>query len=441
MTSRRPGTVRLIAAAGLVASCHPSCREVQPYRFAQELERPSLLAVAVTPGEASIAPGATQQFTATGVMSDGHLAAVNVTWSATGGVVTTGGVYTAGTAPGDFRVIAVEAGGALADTSAVTVVAGAPPSPGDLVVEVPAVPAGQPRWVLLDSDPAGAGGVGCPQDLVRAFTGPGIGLASIGTCTPEVAAFASGYAPELVPAPVPTMVAGNPTIKVTLNTNRTISLNVTGEYPGSDSEAQADVVLASDLSDANHLGIRFALAGPVRQVDPTPGGPGAPSPLAAAIGGGCAGVAANPTLRQPGRLNVIYVRDDQWSPEWAGLTYYGYNCWDKGFWDIIFIREGHVPATLMHEIGHALDLRHVLTGGLPGAWPTDNLMRTGIWSPGSTASANALSLGQVYRANFHDGSWLNAGGLRSGAQKHCTDTSVTASAITWPCPQLQLAWQ
>ena len=81
---------------------------------------PTLTAVEVTPATASVAAGATQQFSAVGRMSDNSTASVTVTWSATGGTVSTGGLYTAGTTAGSYRVIAVQQGGTKADTSAVT---------------------------------------------------------------------------------------------------------------------------------------------------------------------------------------------------------------------------------------------------------------------------------------------------------------------------------
>ena len=46
-----------------------------------------------------------------------------MTWSATGGTITTGGLYTAGATAGTFRVIAVQQGGTKADTATVTVTA------------------------------------------------------------------------------------------------------------------------------------------------------------------------------------------------------------------------------------------------------------------------------------------------------------------------------
>ncbi len=61
-----------------------------------------------------------------GQWSNGATTAPAVTYSATGGSVNSSGLYTAGNTAGTFRVIAVQQGGTLADTSAITLTA-APP--------------------------------------------------------------------------------------------------------------------------------------------------------------------------------------------------------------------------------------------------------------------------------------------------------------------------
>ncbi len=81
---------------------------------------PVLQAVLLTPSSASLSTGATQQFSVSGQWSNGATTAPAVTYSATGGGVTSAGLYTAGNTAGSFRVIAVQQGGTLADTSAVT---------------------------------------------------------------------------------------------------------------------------------------------------------------------------------------------------------------------------------------------------------------------------------------------------------------------------------
>jgi hypothetical protein len=88
---------------------------------------PNLVAVEVTPSAATVQEGQALQFTATGRLSDDSHTTVPVVWTATGGTISGGGIYTAGSTPGDFLVIATEVGGPFADTSSVTVTA-APPT-------------------------------------------------------------------------------------------------------------------------------------------------------------------------------------------------------------------------------------------------------------------------------------------------------------------------
>ena len=86
----------------------------------------TLTRVNATPDTATLAPGATRQFSATGTYSDGTTGGVTAAWSATGGTVSAGGLYTAPAAAGSYRVIARESATGLADTSTVTVTAAAP---------------------------------------------------------------------------------------------------------------------------------------------------------------------------------------------------------------------------------------------------------------------------------------------------------------------------
>ncbi len=83
--------------------------------------------IVLVPASASLTTGGSQQFAAYGKSSAGDSLAVSVTFSATGGTIGATGAYKAGTTAGSFRVIAVLAGGQLADTSSVTVTSPAPP--------------------------------------------------------------------------------------------------------------------------------------------------------------------------------------------------------------------------------------------------------------------------------------------------------------------------
>ncbi len=82
---------------------------------------PTLTGISVSPSTAALLPGATQVFSAVGVMSDGSNSSVSVTWSATGGSITPSGSYTAPSVAGTSLVIALQQGGTLADTAQVTV--------------------------------------------------------------------------------------------------------------------------------------------------------------------------------------------------------------------------------------------------------------------------------------------------------------------------------
>jgi len=87
---------------------------------------PVLTAIHLNPSSTSVQAGGTQQFSVTGDMSDGSTTTPSVTYSATGGTVSSGGLFTAGTTTGTFRVIAAQSGGGLADTASVSITT-APP--------------------------------------------------------------------------------------------------------------------------------------------------------------------------------------------------------------------------------------------------------------------------------------------------------------------------
>jgi parallel beta-helix repeat protein len=80
---------------------------------------PTVPAVTVTlaPSTAALAPGATLQFAATVTGSVN----TSVVWSATGGAITSSGVFTAGATSGTFAVTATLSGGTIAGSAPVTV--------------------------------------------------------------------------------------------------------------------------------------------------------------------------------------------------------------------------------------------------------------------------------------------------------------------------------
>ena len=82
---------------------------------------PAVNRVTLVPATATLAASTKRQFVAYGETTGGDSVAVPVVFTATGGTVTSGGLFTAGTSAGTFRIIATS--GALADTSTVTVTA------------------------------------------------------------------------------------------------------------------------------------------------------------------------------------------------------------------------------------------------------------------------------------------------------------------------------
>lgn len=99
----------------------------------------TVVSLAVTPDSVSVPSGYSVSFGVSGKTASGATVTPSVSWSATGGSITSAGVYTAGLASGSYRVIAKCVGCALADTAVVVVgTASTPPPPtgsvGDLVV-------------------------------------------------------------------------------------------------------------------------------------------------------------------------------------------------------------------------------------------------------------------------------------------------------------------
>lgn len=80
---------------------------------------PVLAKLTLVPASATLAPGATRQFTAYGETTAGDSISVSLAFASTGGTVTADGLYTAGSTPGSYRIIATS--GTLADTSTLTV--------------------------------------------------------------------------------------------------------------------------------------------------------------------------------------------------------------------------------------------------------------------------------------------------------------------------------
>jgi len=113
-----PGTYRVIAAASGLADTAA---------VTLSSPTPTLIGVVLKPASYSLTTGTTKQFSAYGRNSVGDSVAVQVSFSATGGTITSSGLYTAGGSSGSYRVIAST--GTLADTAAVTLASAPVPAP------------------------------------------------------------------------------------------------------------------------------------------------------------------------------------------------------------------------------------------------------------------------------------------------------------------------
>lgn len=91
---------------------------------------PTVTQVTVSPNVLSLTVGATAQFQATASMSDGSTTSPAVTWSSTGGTISSSGLFTAGSTPGTFQVTATEPGSGISGTATVDV------TPRDAIVTV-----------------------------------------------------------------------------------------------------------------------------------------------------------------------------------------------------------------------------------------------------------------------------------------------------------------
>lgn len=90
-----------------------------------------LSTLTISPKSVTLAPSTTQQFTVTASWSTGATTVPPVTYTADGGYVSSGGLFTAPTTAGTYRVIVAHTGGTKKDTATVVVQSGgaAPPPP------------------------------------------------------------------------------------------------------------------------------------------------------------------------------------------------------------------------------------------------------------------------------------------------------------------------
>ncbi len=106
------GIFRVIATSTTANLADTSAVTIQPAPLAQLILVPALV---------SVANGGTVQFQVYGRTTAGDSVGVQVTYSATGGIISSTGLYTAGSTAGVYQVIAKQTNGTLADTSGLTI--------------------------------------------------------------------------------------------------------------------------------------------------------------------------------------------------------------------------------------------------------------------------------------------------------------------------------
>ena len=372
----------------------------------------TLTGVLLSPETATLVPGQAIQFSAVGKFSDGGLEPTFVSFTATGGTVAAGGLYTASSSTGTYRVIAQASGSTLSDTSTVTItpLSTAP----DAVKLMNQLPPTASATVLIDGPRSGS----CDTDNV--FLGSGtinVGslLAPSTLCPAEVAVFSSGNAMRLdTPVNSWTNNGGdvrNETLAAPIRVPVVIWL-ITARI-GID--PLAELVNANALFSDQKIGIDFDTSPGVEHdysSDPS---------ARAVVGDRCdyAPGVRNSAYYQEHALNFYYVSainhpDDP----------IGWNCVDAGAPNQIYVSmSSRTITTLAHEIGHALGLQIPFDGHINTLDADGNVIAMRGFGPDSALNLmwswgvgrDVLTLGQAYRMSVERNSWVNlAPSLRSG---------------------------
>jgi hypothetical protein len=112
------GIFAVVAALGTAG-----CRSATAIAMPNPPAGPSLVAISISPTSPSVYAGGLQQFTASAQYSSGGSGPITVSWAATGGSISSIGLFTADSTPGSFLVTATQQGGTLAGTASVNVLA------------------------------------------------------------------------------------------------------------------------------------------------------------------------------------------------------------------------------------------------------------------------------------------------------------------------------
>jgi hypothetical protein len=157
---------QLIGSFMVIANCGCGRADTAAVSIAAVVVPAQLTRLTISPKTATVNAGATQQFAATANWSTGATSLPPIAYSATGGVVTSAGLWTAPSTSGTYKVILAHSGGTLRDTATVTV-------QGTTVVAPPAN-----GVAVVFSDDFESGGFTTTQNGVRWTALPWIEMAS-----------------------------------------------------------------------------------------------------------------------------------------------------------------------------------------------------------------------------------------------------------------------
>lgn len=280
----------------------------------------------------------------------------------------------------------------------------------------------------------------CPDD--ESLPGGGLHLIEnvVPPATCQVAVF-SKYHPVIEVAPGWT--AGADSVGLTLAASPlvvAIDVYVVTDDKRADGWARSDVRRAVTLFRRNRVGLtfsqsKFAGAGSLSEQQ------------GETVGDGCSyvdGIKATSSLYDPNRINVFFVNLIEGDEDWRGS-----NCFVSASGNssptpnVIFVSLGaRSPTTLAHELGHAFGLQ--LATGHTG--PPEDESITGfkpvniMWDALESDEArdrNHFSLGQAYRMNASDRSWVqlaSAGPSSGGLPGRKCHPSGPLNKV--PCPPL-----
>ena len=332
---------------------------------------------------------------------------------------------------------------AIGMASAIALSVCAPQSPADIdFVDLYNNIANDNAAALID----GRRDAGCVEDEVRR-TSVGLQLPNLLTksaCNSEVAVFAKSrklllITPDTVPAVLWTDAA-NDRLQVNLTQSWPMPVTIWWARGSSNAIAAADLSYANSLFDQNRVGVAFiALTSDYVDVSTSeymtlPGF----RPCTNATHNGAL---VNHSSYRKDRLNVVY----------GNLDDTGFHCPEPDA-DIVVIGLESKAETLAHEFGHALSLGHAnvqetLTVGPWTLWKVDKSVDYDSNGKADFTKANLMwgggkgrtkfSIGQAFRMNINQKSFLNESGVRlnnsNWPRRTCADDAHSDT-----CPWLDL---